>query len=143
MIKKSMQTISKLFPAPPAHAHCDGPCGVYDPASARIAAEAVVSMTNKMLALEKPDSDQDPHAMASYLNTMSRYINIKEEPNTPVLNQASFWLGGLQEFRGKGIYEASLCKEGNTVTARFRNMQMVWGWVDEVDAHAIHICAKV
>lgn len=79
MIKKSMQTISKLFPAPPADAHCDGPCGVYDPASARIAAEAVVSMTNKMLALEKPDSDQDPHAMASYLNTMSRYINIKEE----------------------------------------------------------------
>ena len=24
-----------------AFAHCDGPCGVYDPASARIAAEAV------------------------------------------------------------------------------------------------------
>ena len=28
-------------------AHCDGPCGVYDPASARIAAEAVLSMTKK------------------------------------------------------------------------------------------------
>ena len=23
-------------------AHCDGPCGIYDPASARIAAEAVL-----------------------------------------------------------------------------------------------------
>ncbi|MBT4051003.1 MAG: superoxide dismutase, Ni, partial [Euryarchaeota archaeon] len=31
-----------------ASAHCDGPCGVYDPASARIAAEAVQSMTLKM-----------------------------------------------------------------------------------------------
>jgi hypothetical protein len=28
-----------------AEAHCDAPCGVYDPAAARIAAEAVLSMT--------------------------------------------------------------------------------------------------
>ncbi len=61
-----------------ASAHCDGPCGVYDPASARIAAEAVQSMTNKMLALECPDSANVP-AMAGYLNTMSRYTSIKEE----------------------------------------------------------------
>ena len=61
-----------------ASAHCDGPCGVYDPASARIAAEAVQSMTNKMLALEYPDSANVP-AMAGYLNTMSRYTSIKEE----------------------------------------------------------------
>ena len=26
------------------YAHCDGPCGVYDPANARIAAEAVYSI---------------------------------------------------------------------------------------------------
>ena len=36
-----------------ASAHCDGPCGVYDPASARIAAEAVQSMTKKMVTLQK------------------------------------------------------------------------------------------
>ena len=34
-------------------AHCDGPCGVYDPASARVAAEAVQSMTKKMVALRR------------------------------------------------------------------------------------------
>ena len=33
------------------HAHCDGPCGVYDPASTRVAAEAVLSMTKKLIAL--------------------------------------------------------------------------------------------
>ena len=59
------------------NAHCDGPCGVYDPASARIAAEAVVSMTKKMLDLKAPISDSD--AMANYTNTMSRYASIKEE----------------------------------------------------------------
>ena len=57
-----------------AEAHCDGPCGVYDPASARIAAEAVQSMTNKMLALEHPSD-----SMTAYLNTMSRYASIKED----------------------------------------------------------------
>ena len=60
------------------YAHCDGPCGVYDPASARIAAEAVLSMTKKMKDLKCPDvSNSD--AMAGYLNTMSRYAAIKEE----------------------------------------------------------------
>lgn len=61
-----------------ASAHCDGPCGVYDPASARIAAEAALSMTKKILDLTPP-SDGDAKAMAAYINTMSRYITIKEE----------------------------------------------------------------
>ena len=40
-----------LRPSNVAFAHCDGPCGVYDPASARIAAEAVLSMAKKIAAL--------------------------------------------------------------------------------------------
>ena len=55
------------------YAHCDGPCGVYDPASARIAGEAVLSMTKKMLDLECPDTSNSK-AMASYLNTMNKLI---------------------------------------------------------------------
>ncbi|TPV95171.1 MAG: superoxide dismutase, Ni [Myxococcales bacterium FL481] len=58
-------------------AHCDGPCGIYDPASARVAAEAVLSMTNKLLALSPPAGD-DPAAHAAYLNTFARYVTIKE-----------------------------------------------------------------
>ena len=61
-----------------AEAHCDGPCGVYDPASARIAGEAVQSMTKKMLDMSCPDTT-DSAGMAAYLNTMSRYAAIKEE----------------------------------------------------------------
>ena len=61
-----------------AEAHCDGPCGVYDPSSARIAAEAGLSMTKKILALQPPTAG-DAAAWASYSNTMSRYVSIKEE----------------------------------------------------------------
>ena len=70
MIKTSSQMLRPLLsvffnslPAKKAKAHCDGPCGVYDPASARIAAEAVLSMTKKLLALEPPSSN-DPAAWA-------------------------------------------------------------------------------
>ncbi|HJM29850.1 MAG TPA: superoxide dismutase, Ni [Candidatus Thalassarchaeaceae archaeon] len=61
-----------------AEAHCDGPCGVYDPASARIAGEAVQSMTKKMIALDNPGTENHEQFIA-YLNTMSRYAAIKEE----------------------------------------------------------------
>jgi len=61
-----------------ADAHCDGPCGVYDPASARIAGEAVQSMTKKMKDLES-SSENYANTSAAYINTMSRYAAIKEE----------------------------------------------------------------
>jgi nickel superoxide dismutase len=78
MINNVTATIKQLFPAPVVEAHCDGPCGVYDPASARIAAEAVLSMTKKILALELP-APGNAQAMAAYHNTLSRYVQIKEE----------------------------------------------------------------
>ena len=61
-----------------AYAHCDGPCGIYDPASARVAGEAVLSMTKKMLELNSPDTGNSSQ-MANYLNTMSRYASVKEQ----------------------------------------------------------------
>ena len=78
VLKQVITQIKNLFPAPEVRAHCDGPCGVYDPASARITAEAVVSMTKKIQALEAPAAG-DQAAMIAYQNTLSRYIAIKEE----------------------------------------------------------------
>lgn len=78
MIKKLKRKLVELAPINVAKAHCDGPCGVYDPSSTRIAAEAVLSMTKKILALEVPSGD-DAKAMAKYNNTISRFILIKEE----------------------------------------------------------------
>ena len=60
------------------HAHCDGPCGVYDPASARVAAEAVLAMTKKLIALTPPSST-DSGDWAAYSNTFSRFVAVKEE----------------------------------------------------------------
>lgn len=78
MFTKMIQSLSPLRDAKTAHAHCDGPCGIYDPATARITGEAVRSMTKKILALVPPDAS-DAAAQARYLNTLSRYVAIKEE----------------------------------------------------------------
>jgi nickel superoxide dismutase len=60
-----------------AEAHCDGPCGVYDPAQARIEAESVLQLTKKILDLKRPEGD-DAAAHAAYQNTLTRFITIKE-----------------------------------------------------------------
>ncbi len=78
MLNKALEHLRTQRPVIEAEAHCDGPCGVYDPSSARIAAEAAVSMTKKILALTPPDGS-DAGAMAAYLNTLARYVAIKEE----------------------------------------------------------------
>ena len=78
MLKTALSILNQKLPADAAEAHCDGPCGVYDPASARIAAEAGLSMTKKILAMEPPVST-DGAAWAGYLNTLSRYVAIKEQ----------------------------------------------------------------
>lgn len=76
MLRKFLETALDTPEA--VNAHCDGPCGVYDPSSARIPAEAVLSMTKKLVAMTPPEG-RDNQAWASYLNTSSRFIAIKEE----------------------------------------------------------------
>ena len=60
-----------------AEAHCDGPCGVYDPAQARVEAESVLQLTKKILDLKRPEGGDDK-ANAAYANTIARFITIKE-----------------------------------------------------------------
>ena len=54
MLRSALSALIHALPATAVEAHCDGPCGVYDPASARVAAEAVLSMTKKLKAMEAP-----------------------------------------------------------------------------------------
>lgn len=78
MLNSLATLVRTHFPAAAVSAHCDGPCGVYDPASARVTAEAVLSMTKKILALAPPAAG-DAAAQVAYQNTMSRYVAVKEE----------------------------------------------------------------
>ena len=47
--------LSFLAPRTTVHAHCDLPCGVYDPAQARIEAQSVKAIAEKYQANEDPE----------------------------------------------------------------------------------------
>ncbi len=50
IVDRLFSTIDRLAPPVTAHAHCDLPCGVYDPAQARIEAESVKACMEKFNA---------------------------------------------------------------------------------------------
>ena len=60
-------------------AHCDIPCGIYDPHSAQIAALTVLRMNQLIDALERPAPDAPPEAAKAAMNSLSRYVKAKEE----------------------------------------------------------------
>ena len=69
-----VQKIDSVFPFRTAKAHCDVPCGIYDPAVAQISALTVVRMVDLMEKLEKETTDKG----LAYQNTISRHIAEKE-----------------------------------------------------------------
>jgi nickel superoxide dismutase len=65
-VDRLLSTFDRILPPTPVHAHCDLPCGVYDPAQARIEAESIKGIVDKFNA-----SDDDAFK--------SRALFIKEE----------------------------------------------------------------
>ena len=62
-----------------AHAHCDIPCGIYDPVVAKMAAQTVQKMVLRMQNLEAPQPGAPAGERQSFANTFSRYVTVKEE----------------------------------------------------------------
>lgn len=62
-----LSLVLKILPAHPVYAHCDIPCGIYDPYTTQVAAHTVVRMT-KLLEEYKDDNHQ-----------VARITKVKEE----------------------------------------------------------------
>jgi nickel superoxide dismutase len=76
-LNRPLALLNRLFPAEEAHAHCDIPCGIYDPHMAQIAALTVVRMNQLIAGLEHGSGDKKEHD--AFINSMSRYIAVKEQ----------------------------------------------------------------
>lgn len=72
------RVIWRLQPFREAHSHCDIPCGIYDPISAKIAAQTVLKMVVRIQALDHP-TGEDHEGHISYRNSLGRYIAVKEQ----------------------------------------------------------------
>ena len=80
-MRHAFAIFNRILPAEEAHAHCDIPCGIYDPHLAQVAALTVVRMNQLIEGLEAPGGGGPPSKedRDKYVNSLSRYIATKEE----------------------------------------------------------------
>lgn len=67
-----------LRPPEPVYAHCDIPCGIYDPHEAQISALTVLRMDQLIAELAAPANDAKPEERAAYGAKLARYTAVKE-----------------------------------------------------------------
>ncbi|MCC7106419.1 MAG: superoxide dismutase, Ni [Chloroflexi bacterium] len=73
-----LETLDRVDPPTEVQAHCDVPCGIYDPHTAWLAARTVATMVQKMIDLPQP-APGDAQGRLNFGNTISRMIATKEE----------------------------------------------------------------
>lgn len=72
MLTNIARFASRVSPVGVAHAHCDIPCGIYDPHDAIQAAQTCIRMTELLLEMGEPEG------VAGH-NSFVRYVAAKEE----------------------------------------------------------------
>ena len=78
-MKKMFNFLSKILPAHTAYAHCDIPCGVYDPHNAQMAAHTVLRMTNMLNELKPSKDEPDFEERKRIISQIARLTRVKEE----------------------------------------------------------------
>lgn len=74
-----LQALERVSPSRIAYAHCDIPCGIYDPHHAQMAAHTVIRMNTLIQELKKPGPSATPEERQEYHNKLTRYIATKEQ----------------------------------------------------------------
>lgn len=75
MIHSVLNSLDKIFHFERASAHCDIPCGIYDPHLAQLSALTVIRMIDLMAELSGTEKKDN----VEFHNSMTRYISVKEE----------------------------------------------------------------
>ncbi len=79
MRQRLFTVLSRFLPTKIAYAHCDIPCGIYDPHLAQMAAHTVIRMTNLINDL-RPSSAEPPFdERKKIISQISRLTKVKEE----------------------------------------------------------------
>lgn len=83
MIKYVMEKLIKLalrvFPNQTAYAHCDIPCGIYDPFRAQQAAHTMIRMTELLGQVKRENETKAEHDIARMTRVKEKHASILEE----------------------------------------------------------------
>ncbi len=79
LVDRVLEVFDRVSPPSVAYAHCDIPCGIYDPHTAQIAALTVIRMVQLIQGLAKPGDGASKDEWDTYTMQISRYSAVKEE----------------------------------------------------------------
>lgn len=74
-----LKILLKFLPERQAFAHCDIPCGIYDPYLAQRAAHTIIRMTQLLTDVKGDDPKKMAHDIARMTNVKEEHANILEE----------------------------------------------------------------
>ncbi len=76
---KILDLVSKFLPEKITYAHCDIPCGIYDPHNAQMGAHTVIRMTNMLNELKPSKDEPDFEERKRIISQIARLTRVKEE----------------------------------------------------------------
>lgn len=79
LVDRAIGLLDRVSPPRSAHAHCDIPCGIYDPHNAQVAALTVIRMVQLLQALPPPEGGAGKEQLDTYGMQVARYTGVKEE----------------------------------------------------------------
>ncbi|MBI2594377.1 superoxide dismutase, Ni [Candidatus Curtissbacteria bacterium] len=79
MIGKVLRFVDTLFVPQVVYAHCDVPCGIYDPHEAQMAVHTVLRMTGMILDLKASSKDPSFDERKRIISQIARLTKVKEE----------------------------------------------------------------
>jgi len=119
--------LDALFPPRAVYAHCDIPCGIYDPHEAQIAALTVLRMDQIIAELVMPAADAKPEDRAAYVSKLARCTAVKETHSERVKSEVRVLWGDfftpdhakqfpqVHEMTWKILKQASKTRQGNNL----------------------------
>lgn len=79
--------VDVVHPPHTVYAHCDIPCGIYDPYETQISALTVVRMDQLIAELAPLAMDAKPEDRAAYVSKLARYSAVKESHSERVKSE--------------------------------------------------------
>jgi len=149
LLSRALRGLDRVSAPAIAEAHCDIPCGIYDPHLMQIAALTVVRMNQLIDGLELPAEGKNKAEQAKYHNSLSRYILVKEEHAELVKREARIIWGdyfkpehvekypdlhatvwNIMKLAGKNRQEANAAAAADLLAATHRFAEIFWATKD-------------
>lgn len=74
-----IRSLFNILPLKIAYAHCDIPCGIYDPHGAQLAAHTIIRMTQLLGEVKRDDETKAEHDIARITHVKEEHASILEE----------------------------------------------------------------